>query len=89
MIYIRPPIPVASGTAVKASGASLPVQEQPLAPDELVPGEPSVASSSAVNKYLERRKHKDRRSESKDALLETRGSKGRRRSDKPSISILV
>jgi hypothetical protein len=87
MIYIRPPIPVTPGTAVKASGASQAVQEQLLTPSKLNPS--SSAEALVFEQNLERRKHKDRRNESKDPLLETRVSKDRRRSDKRSISILV
>ena len=83
MVYIRPSAPVSPPTAVK------PVGESAYAPEEH-----SLASDVVVNEYLarpqvERRKQKDdRRQQRKDALLETRAGRDRRKS-KPTISISI
>jgi hypothetical protein len=83
MIYIRPPVPVTHGTSVKASDVKASEASLPALASSPPPKEPILGRST------ERRKHKDRRNDSTAPLLETRVNKDRRRSDKPSISILV
>jgi hypothetical protein len=83
MVYIRPSVPVVIPTAVK------PVGEPNRAPDEH-----SLAGDAIVNEYLvkpqvERRKQQDdRRQQRKDAMLETRAGRDRRKSN-PSISVSI
>jgi hypothetical protein len=83
MVYIRPSAPIVTPTVVKPVGQSA-----------HTPNEHSLASDSIVNEYLvkpetERRKQpQDRRQQRKDAILETRAGRDRRKS-KPSISISI
>lgn len=83
MVYIRPSAPVVTPTVVK------PVNESAHQPDEQ-----SMAADAIVNEYLarpqvERRKQQDdRRQQRKDAMLETRAGRDRRKS-KPSISVSI
>jgi hypothetical protein len=83
MVYIRPSVPVVTAAPVR------PVGELAHAHDER-----SLASNVIVNEYLarpqvERRKQReDRRQERKDAMLETRAGRDRRKS-KPSISVSI
>ncbi len=83
MVYIRPSVPVVTTPVVK------PVGEPKRAADEH-----SLASDAVVNEYLtkpqvERRKQQDdRRQSRKDAMLETRAGRDRRKS-KPSISVSI
>lgn len=83
MVYIRPSAPVVTPTVVK------PVGESSHAPEEH-----SLASDAIVNEYLtkpqvERRKQQeDRRQQRKDALLETRAGRDRRKTN-PSISVSI
>lgn len=83
MVYIRPSVPVVAPTVVK------PVAEPNRAPDE-----DSLASDVIVSEYLarpqvERRKQQDdRRQQRKDAMLETRAGRDRRKSN-PSISVSI
>jgi len=83
MVYIRPSAPVITPTVVK------PVNESSHMPDEQ-----SLASDVVVNEYLarpqvERRKQQeDRRQQRKDALLETRAGRDRRKTN-PSISVSI
>jgi hypothetical protein len=82
MVYIRPSAPVTSPTAVKPVGESA-----------YQPKEHSLASDAIVNEYLitpqtERRKQQDRRQDRKDALLETRAGRDRRKV-KTSISVSI
>lgn len=83
MVYIRPSVPVISSTPVRPVGESVQAQ-----------AEHSLASDVVVNEYLarpqvERRKQQDdRRQERKDAMLETRAGRDRRKS-KPTISISI
>lgn len=83
MVYIRPSAPVVVPTVVK------PVGESPN-----IPAEHPLAGDAIVNEYVtkpvvERRKqHEDRRQQRKDAMLETRAGRDRRKS-KPSISVSI
>ncbi len=82
MVYIRPSVPVITTTPVRPVGESVPAE-----------AEHSLAGDVVVNEYLarphvERRKQQDRRQERKDALLETRAGRDRRKS-KPTISISI
>ncbi len=83
MVYIRPSAPVMTPTVVK------PVGEPANTPDEH-----SLAADAIVNEYLvkpqvERRKQQeDRRQQRKDAMLETRAGRDRRKSN-PSISVSI
>lgn len=83
MVYIRPSAPVVTPTAVKPVGESSNTSaEHPLASDSLV-------NEYVVTPQTERRKPgSDRRQQRKDALLETRAGKDRRKS-KSSISISI
>ena len=81
MVYIRPSMPVTAPSAVKPVGDS--AHE---------PQEHSLAGDSIVNEYVakpeaDRRKQPDRRQQRKDALLETRSSRDRRKNNSISISI--
>jgi hypothetical protein len=83
MVYIRPSAPLVMSTAIKPVG-------------ELAhtPKEPAVAGDEVVNEYLarpqieRRKKQDDRRQQRKDALLETRAGRDRRKSN-PSISVSI
>lgn len=83
MVYIRPSAPVVAPTAIK------PVGESNRAPDEH-----SLASDVIVNEYIvkpeteRRRQQQDRRQQRKDALLETRAGRDRRKSN-PAVSVTV
>jgi hypothetical protein len=83
MVYIRPSASVVMSTAIKPVAELTPAHE-----------EHSLASDVVVNEYLarpqlERRQQKeDRRQQRKDALLETRAGRDRRKS-KPSISVSI
>ena len=83
MVYIRPSAPVVTPTAIK------PVGELAHAH-----AEHSLENDVIVNEYLarpqieRRKKQDDRRQERKDALLETRAGRDRRKS-KPTISISI
>lgn len=83
MVYIRPSAPVVTPTAVK------PVNESSHQPEEQ-----SLAADAIVNEYLarpriERRKQQDdRRQQRKDAILETRAGRDRRKSNS-SISVSI
>lgn len=83
MVYIRPGVPVVSPTAIK------PVGESNHAPDDH-----SLANDVVVNEYVvkpeteRRRQQEDRRQQRKDAMLETRAGRDRRKS-KPSISVSI
>jgi len=86
MVYIRPPVRVSPTVTLKPIGSNEPVQEQHLEPAK--PTEAPVIPQPNV----ERRKRHDRRDRGKkaaDPLLETRTSKDRRKSNKPTISITV
>jgi hypothetical protein len=83
MVYIRPSAPVVTPTVVK------PIHESAHKPDEQ-----SMAADTIVNEYLarpqvERRKQQDdRRQQRKDAMLETRAGRDRRKTN-PSISVSI
>jgi len=83
MVYIRPSTPVVTPTAVK------PVGESSHSSDEH-----SLASTTAVNEYVvtaetdRRKQRQDRRQQRKDALLETRAGRDRRKSYS-SISVSI
>ena len=83
MVYIRPSVPVITSMPVKPVGESVHANE-----------EHTLARDVVVNEYLgrpqvERRKQReDRRQQRKDALLETRAGRDRRKS-KPTISISI
>lgn len=82
MVYIRPSAPVITPTAVK-----------PVVESANTPNEHPLSADSVVNEYLarplvERRKQPDRRQQRKDALLETRAGRDRRKSS-PSISVSI
>jgi len=83
MVYIRPSAPVVTSTAIK-----------PVAELAHTPKESALASDEIVNEYLarppveRRKKQDDRRQERKDAMLETRAGRDRRKS-KPSISVSI
>jgi hypothetical protein len=83
MVYIRPSVPVITSTPVRPVGESVQAE-----------AEHSLASDVVVNEYLarpqveRRRQRDDRRQERKDAMLETRAGRDRRKS-KPSISISI
>ena len=84
MVYIRPSVPVISPLiAVKPVGeAAHAHEEHTLAGDVVV-------SEYLVRPQFERRRQKeDRRQQRKNALLETRAGRDRRKS-KPSISISI
>ena len=84
MFYIRPPARIMPSTAVKPIGTnddSVKEEELAVSKPEDAPFIPTPAN--------ERRKRRDRRNASRDALLETRSRKDRRKSDIPSISITV
>jgi len=84
MFYIRPPSRIATPAAVKPIGTHDSVKEEDLAVSR------ASADAPQLNiPVVERRKQRDRRNESKDALLETRTRKDRRKSGTPSISITV
>lgn len=83
MLYLRPTSRVPPATAVKPIGSNEPVQEQNLAPNK------PADAPFLVAPHVERRKHRDRRNASKNTLLETRASKDRRKTTKPSISITI
>lgn len=83
MVYIRPSAPIVSPTAIK------PVGDSAHAPDQH-----ALASDTIVNEFIvspeteRRRQQQDRRQQRKDALLETRAGRDRRKSN-PAISITV
>jgi hypothetical protein len=83
MVYIRPSVPVITATPVRPVGESVHANE-----------EHTLARDMVVNEYLarpqvERRKQRDdRRQQRKDALLETRAGRDRRK-NKPTISISI
>jgi hypothetical protein len=83
MVYIRHIAPIVAPSVLRTVGEPVPVS-----------AEHSVASDVVENEYLarpqvERRKQKDdRRQQRKDALLETRAGRDRRKS-KPTISISI
>jgi hypothetical protein len=83
MVYIRPSAPVVTPTAIKPVGELAHAQE-----------EHSLESDVIVNEYLarplveRRRQQDDRRQQRKDAMLETRAGRDRRKS-KPSISVSI
>jgi len=83
MVYIRPSVPVIATTVIK------PVRELAHAHEEH-----SLENDVIVNEYLarpqseRRKKQDDRRQERKDAMLETRAGRDRRKS-KPSISVSI
>lgn len=82
MVYIRPSAPVILSTAIKPAGSS-----------SSSPEDHSLASDSVVNEYRakpeqDRRQQDDRRQQKRDALLETRAGKDRRK-NRPSINIKV
>ncbi len=83
MVYIRPSVPVITSTPVRPVGESVQAE-----------AEHSLASDVVVNEYLarpqveRRRQRDDRRQERKDAMLETRAGRDRRKS-KPSISVSI
>ncbi len=83
MVYIRPSVPVVIPTAIK------PVGESNRAPDQQ-----SLASDVVVNEYVvkpeteRRRQQEDRRQQRKDAMLETRAGRDRRKTN-PSISVSI
>jgi hypothetical protein len=81
MVYIRPSAPVIAPTAIK-----------PLAESSHAPEEHSLAADTVVNEHLARpqveRRKQDRRQQRKDALLETRAGRDRRKSS-PSISVSI
>lgn len=82
MVYIRPSIPVAPSTPLKPVGEPLPAQDQ------------NHANNPIVNEYLvkpeteRRRQQQDRRQQKRDALLETRAGRDRRK-NKSVISVSV
>ena len=84
MVYIRPSAPIISPVvAVKPVGEAAHAHE-----------DHSLANDVVVNEYLarpqieRRRKKEDRRQQRKNALLETRAGRDRRK-NKPSISISI
>lgn len=83
MVYIRPSVPVVTPTAIK------PVGESKRTPDQQ-----SLAGDVVVNEYVvkpeteRRRQQEDRRQQRKDAMLETRAGRDRRKT-KPSISVSI
>jgi hypothetical protein len=83
MVYIRPSAPVITTTPVK------PVGEPSHAPEEH-----SLASDTVINEFVvkpeseRRRQNQDRRQQRKDALLETRAGRDRRKGN-PSISVSI
>jgi len=83
MVYIRPSAPVVTPTAVKPVGEpSHTSAEHPLASDAIV-------NEHLARPQVERRKQQDdRRQQRKDALLETRAGRDRRKSN-PSISVSI
>lgn len=86
MVYIRPPVRVPPTVTLKPIGSNEPVQEQHSQPAK--PTEAPLAQTPNA----ERRKRHDRRDRGKkksDPLLETRTSNDRRKSNKPTISIIV
>ncbi len=84
MFYIRPPSRIATPVAIKPVGTHESTQEEDLAITKVAADTPPLNIP-----IVERRKQRDRRSASKDALLETRDSKDRRKAGKPTISITV
>lgn len=83
MVYIRPSTPVITPTVVKPVGepANMP-NEHPLASDAIV-------NEHLARPQVERRKQQDdRRQQRKDAMLETRAGRDRRKSN-PSISVSI
>lgn len=82
MVYIRPSAPVTMPTTVK-----------PVAGSSHEPEQHSLASDTVVNEFLitpaKDRRKQDRRQQRKDALLETRAGRDRRKSNKTTISISV
>ena len=90
MVYIRPSMPVISPSTVKpmgdSTGQSPGYQPQPQSQQpQAAPQEP--ASEYVVTSDTDRRKNPDRRAQRKDAMLETRTGKDRRKSNSISISI--
>jgi hypothetical protein len=83
MVYIRPSAPVVTPTVVKPVGEpSHTSAEHPLASD-------SIVNEHLARPQVERRKQQDdRRQQRKDALLETRAGRDRRKSN-PSISVSI
>lgn len=83
MVYIRPSAPVVTPTVVKPVGESF-----------HAPEEHSLASDVVVNEYLarpqieRRQQREDRRQQRKDAMLETRAGRDRRKTN-PSISVSI
>ena len=82
MVYIRPSVPIIAPPVVK-----------PVAEPANAPNEHSLSADTVVNEYLtkpvvERRKQQDRRQQRKDALLETRAGRDRRKNN-PSISVSI
>ena len=84
MIYIRPPSRVATPAAIKSVGSNEAIQEENLAVSKISADMPSLDTPGE-----ERRKQRDRRSAAKDALLETRANKDRRKAGRPTINIIV
>jgi len=83
MVYIRPSAPVAMSTAIK------PLRESAHAPDENPLAGDSITNEYLVKPVVERRKQQeDRRQQRKDALLETRAGRDRRKGN-PSISVSI
>lgn len=83
MVYIRPSAPVVTPTVVKPVGESSHTSdEHPLASDAIV-------NEYVVKPETERRRQQnDRRQQRKDAMLETRAGRDRRKS-KPFISVSI
>jgi hypothetical protein len=82
MVYIRPSVPVAPSTPLKPVGEPVPAQDQ------------GQANNPIVNEYIvkpeteRRRQQQDRRQQKRDALLETRAGRDRRK-NKSVISVSV
>ena len=81
MVYIRPSAPVMPPAVIK-----------PVAESSAYPEEHSLAADSVVHELVEKplveRRRQDRRQERKDALLETRAGRDRRKGG-PSISVSI